>query len=144
MASEIEIRLRLVARFPGLSQAPFDLTSDADPYYNCIAWAAGVDNEFWWPGRFWPKTAAKKVTRSAFLKAFRTKGYKVCDGPEPEVGFEKVALYEKDGKPTHAARQLPDGRWTSKLGQAQDIAHSLEGLNGVEYGEPIVFLKRAI
>ena len=30
-----------------------------------------------------------------------------------EPGFEKIALYaDNSGKPTHAARQLDNGRWT--------------------------------
>jgi hypothetical protein len=104
-----------------------------------------VDNEFWWPDQAcWPARAGKKVTRKSFVAAFATKGYAVCDGPEPEPGYEKIALYEKAGVPTHAARQLPDGRWTSKLGSAHDIAHSLDALTGTVYGAPAMFLRRAV
>lgn len=145
MASEIAIRLWLVQKFPELAKSPFDITSQPDPFYNCIAWAAGVDDEFWWPGsKHWPVKPGMAANRTSFTQAFSTKGYVVCDGPEPEEGFEKIALYEKDGKPQHAARQLPDGRWTSKLGPSHDITHSLDGLNGDEYGEPVLFLKRPI
>ncbi len=44
--------------------------------------------------------------------------------------FEKIAIYvDTDGVPTHAARQLPDGSWTSKLGDWEDIQHqTLEAL----------------
>jgi hypothetical protein len=145
MASEIEVRQRLVKIFPGLSQSPFELTSEPTPSYNCIAWAAGVNDQFWWPGAtMWPKNAKKKVTREAFVQAFATRGFAPCEHPDPEEGFEKIALYERDGEPTHAARQLPDGRWSSKLGQAHDIAHSIEALNGDQYGEPVLYLKRPI
>ena len=38
--------------------------------------------------------------------------------------MEKVALYADDqGNWTHAALQLPDGWWTSKLGPDEDILH---------------------
>ena len=55
-----------------------------------------------------------------------------CESGDLEVGFEKVAIYaQADGAPTHAARQLPDGTWTSKLGQEVDIGHTdLQGVSG--------------
>lgn len=60
-----------------------------------------------------------------------------------EQGYEKVALYvDHDGKPTHAARQLPTGRWTSKLGKIEDIEHELEGIAGSVYGSVAKILKR--
>ena len=47
------------------------------------------------------------------------------------------------GAPTHAAWQRPDGRWTSKLGDNEDIIHDkLDGLAGPKYGTVTVFLKR--
>ena len=53
-----------------------------------------------------------------------------------ESGFEKVALYGSGFMYTHAARQLPDGRWTSKLGQKEDITHNTpDDVAGGVYGE---------
>lgn len=52
------------------------------------------------------------------------------------------------GEPTHAARQLPSGAWTSKLGEWEDIEHdTLEALEGSEgrgeaYGRVALILKR--
>ena len=61
--------------------------------------------------------------------------------------LEKIALYA-DGAtqaPKHAAHQLPDGRWESKLGGGIDIQHdSLAELAGPIYGEVVCFLKRPI
>lgn len=143
MAAEIATRLRLIQIFPGLAQAPFELTSPETLQYNCIAWAAGIDTEYWWPGsRHWPITS-KATTRKSFVNAFSTLGYVECENPDLEDDFEKIVLYELDGSPTHAARQTEDGRWTSKLGGLQDISHSLEALNGDKYGAPVAFLKRA-
>lgn len=135
--------MAVVAKFPALKQSPFELTSPETNVYNCIAWAAGDDQNFWWPTAHWPKGVSRKVTRTSFVKAFAKLGYCVCNSSEPEDGFEKVALYEdSNGEPTHAARLLPNGKWTSKLGPFVDISHSLEGLIGVEYGSPAVFMKR--
>ncbi len=49
-----------------------------------------------------------------------------------------------DGELTRAARQLPNGKWTSKLGRWQDIEHELDGLVGEMYGTVKQILKRAI
>ena len=148
VAAELAVRAFLVGKFPGLAQTPFEVTSDPTPIYNCIAWAAGDQQSFWWPGHgsgyFWPPSVPRAVTRDAFIRAFGRLRYRVCLSPDLEDGDEKVALYEFGGEPTHAARLMPDGRWSSKLGQSHDIAHSLDALNGDEYGAPVIFLRRPI
>ena len=55
--------------------------------------------------------------------------------------LKKIAIFgmkESDGSvsPTHAARQLESGEWTSKLGKDfEDIPHTtLDALNGPVYG----------
>jgi hypothetical protein len=139
---------RLEAAFPGLRTTPFQITSPADPGYNCIAWAAGDTSGWWWPlpsdrRTFWPAGAPREVSISAFVAALLTLGYTVCSDESVETGFEKTALFAvADGAPTHAARQLPTGRWTSKLGQSEDIEHDLRALEGQVYGAVTVILKR--
>jgi hypothetical protein len=81
-------------------------------------------------------------TVDAFAAAFRTVGFELCENGKPEPGIEKIAIYALSGKPKHAARQLEDGSWTSKCGRGEDISHTLDGLEGAEYGEPIAFLSR--
>lgn len=72
-------------------------------------------------------------------------GYVPCDTPDTEPGMEKVALFaDEDGVPTHAARKLPGGRWTSKLGRLEDIEHALDGVAGEEYGVARRVMKRPI
>jgi hypothetical protein len=44
--------------------------------------------------------------------------------------------------PKHAARQLPNGRWTSKLGVSEDIEHALHDLTGLIYGSVALVFKR--
>jgi hypothetical protein len=46
----------------------------------------------------------------AFVEVFRTLGYLPCEDGQFEPDHEKIALYAHQGVPTHAARQLPDGR----------------------------------
>jgi hypothetical protein len=63
-----------------------------------------------------------------------------------EKGFEKVAIYVKGNQnPTHAARQLDSGIWTSKIGNEEDIEHSSPAvLEGLEYGAVAVVMKKSI
>lgn len=132
--------------FPRLQLTGYTITSPADRRYNCIAWAAGDQTRWWWPDAsecgHWPDGVAREWTTSAFIAAFATLGYAPCSSSELEQGVEKIALYVSNGRPTHAARQLPDGTWTSKCGRAEDIRHALGGLSGEVYGEPTVFLSR--
>lgn len=85
----------------------------------------------------------------AFHAAFRTLGYALCDDGALEAGYEKIALYAKQAgatlKPTHAARQLGDGQWTSKVGDFEDIKHvTLESLHGPQYGEVVQYMRRRL
>jgi hypothetical protein len=80
----------------------------------------------------------------AFVRAFVSLGFEPCSTGELEAGFEKVAIYAREGKPTHAARQIADGRWTSKLGKEVDITHTLVGIEGPAYGQVVAYLRRPL
>ncbi|HTU91632.1 MAG TPA: hypothetical protein VMF69_16230 [Gemmataceae bacterium] len=140
---------RLEALFPRLRGTAYRITSSASDVYNCIAWAAGDTEHWWWPGdparTYWPLGAPRLETLAAFRDAFAILGYVVCEQADLEQGFEKIALFaDSDGTPTHAARQLGDGTWTSKLGMSEDIQHALENLVGTVYGSIAQILKRAL
>jgi hypothetical protein len=143
-----DLLTQLSRPFPRLVEEGFSETSPATSRYNCLAWAAGRTDQWWWPDRFgayyWPEAAPREETTESFVRAFETLGYARCLDGGVEAGHEKVALYVRDGKPTHAARQLPDGTWTSKLGRQIDIRHTLNALNGPAYGQIVVFLKRPL
>jgi len=134
--------------FPGLKGTEHAKTSEPTARYNCIAWAADDKFNFWWPkpkalGYYWPKGAPRVRTLEAFAKAFAIRRYEVCADGGHETGFERIAIYAgSDGVPTHAARQLPSGRWTSKLGNLDDIEHELRALDGDTYGQPVLFMRR--
>src|SRR5436190_15245440 len=110
----------LLEFFPGLKTTAFRITSAADERYNCIAWAVGKTREWWWPLGdesiiTWPSGAARELTMDGFSKAFRVIGFEPAIDDLFELGFEKIALFaDADGSPSHAARQLPSGLWTSK------------------------------
>jgi hypothetical protein len=134
--------------FPLLSSGTYKITSPVDLGYNCIAWAAEDIVHKWWPDRlnlgFWPNGVPRAETLDAFEQAYATHGYKRCLNGAPVPGFQKIVVYvSADGKPTHAARQLPDGTWTSKLGDCEDIMHvSPDGVSGDLYGSPALFMMR--
>ena len=87
--------------------------------------------------------APRTETIAALQQAFASLGYEVCAGEELETGFAKIALFaDGEGFPRHAARQLPSGRWTSKLGELEDIEHALNDLAGTEYGSVVRIMKR--
>lgn len=134
--------------FPILKSSGYTVTSPATIEYNCIAWAAGDNEAWWWPDPFdqyfWPSGIPRVVTIDAFVKAFEFLGYTVCPDANYEQGYEKVAIYAKqDGIPTHAARQINSEKWTSKIGGLEDIEHDINSLSGPIYGDPIIYMKRS-
>jgi hypothetical protein len=133
-------------QFPHLRIDRYSVTSPETPDYNCIAWAVHDTERWWWPSpySYWPDQAPEEATLEAFVRAFQILGFEPCDDDALEEGIEKVAIYtDSQGVPTHGARQLPNGRWTSKLGELQDIEHtSPHDLEGDVYGMVGAILSR--
>ena len=130
---------------PRLTPDNYRLTSAASWEYNCIAWAVGVTDTWWWPipGRYWPAEAPREETMSAFLTAFAICHFHPCAVADVEPDFDKIALYALDDRPTHASRQLLSGWWTSKLGPSVDIEHTDPTvLAGGVYGAVVAILSR--
>lgn len=128
--------------FPGARSLV--ITSPRDVRYNCIAHALGISDAVWWPMGFgdlrwlpgWPRALTVDNFEGVFV------GFERCADGTHEPGFEKIAIYAKSKVPTHAARQLESGRWTSRLGPDEDVEHDLADLNGRRYGQSVVFLRR--
>jgi len=126
-------------------------TSEPDLSYNCFGWAAKnvlgsercmapVPNDY-----FWPLGVERSRTLASFVEAFRSLGFEVCPSSDFEEGVEKIVIYASGEYAEHAARQKPCGKWTSKLGLEEDIEHDTpEVLSGGRWGNPAVFMKRAI
>lgn len=138
----------LRALFPGLRTTPFVVRCDADPACNCIAWAANDTGVKWWPvgdgpGIFWPPGVPCEESLEAFAAAFATLGYAAGGDDFLEPGVQKIALFTNAfGVPTHAARQLESGQWSSKIGELEAIEHQLRALEGDIYGTVALILKR--
>lgn len=133
------------ASFPHLGDhevlSPSTGSNDKPGAYNCIAHSLRVYDRWVWPG----------TTVEEFDRLFYSHGFK-------RIGLldyafkgetEKVVLYAKfhgDGRIecTHAAKQLADGTWTSKLGSGPLIRHSSpDALAGPSYGQPAAVYVRA-
>jgi hypothetical protein len=93
--------------------------------YNCFAFAVGDETQRWEPyGYHWPKGAKKGYALDCLVEACRTEGFELCADGSLLEDREKIAIYTNDQSGfVHAARQEPDGRWKSKLGDEEDIVH---------------------
>ncbi len=129
-----------------LNEGNHEVTSPRDAGYNCIAHAIG-STETWWapggyPGSDWPAEIDQSDSVEAWRQFFALHGFEPCDSADPEQRVEKVAVYAAAGEGTHAARQLPNGRWSSKLGALQDIEHDLSALEDSRYGSVALVMSR--
>ena len=133
-------------KFPNL--ADWQETSSATRIYNCYAFAVGEDFSSLGPAPpniyYWPANVKRSYELDSFVRAFSTEGFASCSDGSLVDGIEKLAMYvDRQGEVLHAARQLSDGRWTSKIGEDEDIVHALlDQLAGDEYGQPTHFMQR--
>jgi hypothetical protein len=125
--------------------------SDPTDFYNCVAWAVSRNDQVIWPDEDelmrWPPTLPRTETVDVLAQFFVLAGFERCPTSDLERGFEKVAIYEKDGIATHAARQCVvgqhAGQWTSKLGPQVDIRHrTAEVITGKTYGRMALVMRR--
>ena len=136
----------LAKAFPRLSGESFEIVAQPSIQYNCIAYAAG-DTDKWWDhteDNYWPVSATRSDRIESLKEVFGRLGFEQCQDGRIENGFQKVSLYERQGAWTHAALQMPDGSWRSKMGRGPVIEHlSPESLSGGEYGEATVYMRRS-
>ena len=135
----------LIEWFPNLSSENFEFVGACTDRYNCIAYAAGDTTKWWWPNGidYWPPWATRDNRMESLKEAFAGLGYEQCDDSNVEEGYQKVALYGFQGRFEHAAVQMSNGRWCSKMGQGPIIEHSSpESLSGGPYGDAAAYMRR--
>jgi len=137
---------QLISAFPQLASEGYEIVGDPTEQYNCIAYAAG-DTSRWWEhseNHHWPGYASRSNSMESLKQVFLGLGFQPCNDSRMEDGYQKVALYEQEGAWTHAAVQMPNGRWRSKMGRGPVIEHqSPQSLSGGIYGEPSTCMRRA-
>lgn len=138
--------------FPHLrTSVTFHPTSRATPYelrdprpYNCVAHALERRDGCYWPqdDAKWFDGIARDGSLDAIIEAFERHGYTLCSDERRVRGMQKIAIYMGPDGPTHVARQLASGKWSSKIGVNIDARHQLIDLEGPLYGRASVFLSR--
>lgn len=146
---------RLERLFPNLASTGYQVTSCRADEPNCIGWALN-DGHCWDPLGLaqgthfyhWLDDLPANFLVETITELFYRHGFTNCPDGALEPGVEKVAIYFDRHKQevSHAARQLPNGHWTSKLGRGRDIEHNtldaLEGEQGDSYGVVVKFMRR--
>lgn len=133
--------------FPRLKVTAATFTSARTTAYNCFAFAAGEFQRQWEPTLFdayWPAGLEGDASLEACTRVFATIGYEPCGlDATLEEGVEKIAFYVVRGAVQHAARQMPSGRWRSKIAGFEDIEHETpHDLEGNLYGPVELILRR--
>lgn len=133
--------------FPNTINEPFIITSPETTHYNCIAWAFEDDSRWYWPDPFgmayWPENIPRTIETNSFIELYKLIRYSLCENGELEIGIQKIAIFtDNNSFPTHAARQLLNGFWTSKLGEGNDVQHTLFSISNGFYGNATVFMSR--
>lgn len=130
--------------FPHLTPLNHRVTSPASPDYNCVAWVVDDSDHWWQPGEYWPiQVPLTAASVSDLITAFEPLGFVRCADDALETDFIKVAVFASGIYFTHVARQLPNAKWTSKLGHEEDIEHdSPDDLTDGVYGQVVCYMRR--
>lgn len=135
--------------FPNLGSHNYRITSPFTWDYNCIAWAIGESDTFYSSGfgYYWPRRLPTNMHDFKTIVAFfATMGFQPVEYSDTSLkaDMEKVALYAASGgRWRHVALQRANGKWTSKLGEHEDIEHdTAEALLGGEYESIVAVLAR--
>ncbi len=137
--------------FPDLTPDAFFDTSKDSEEYNCVGWVLGDMTHWWDPSQLkgyyrWPPDLPRNLLLETYVALFEKQGFEVCADGVHEDGYLKIGLYAShQGRFKHVTVQLPNGRWSSKLGSWEDISHiNPEVLEGPSYGTVSQYMRRAL
>jgi hypothetical protein len=133
--------------FPRLNEE-YEVLAPASASYNCIGWSLGTTSSW-----VWPTEGGQPVYLHHFDSLYASHGFRrVARLSFKRVpGMEKIVLYgvrrsDGSGQPTHAAVQMSDGSWSSKLGSLPLIRHlHPNDVAGPSYGAPwVMYVRRRL
>lgn len=78
------------------------------------------------------------------IDAFLAVGFEQTDNGLFENGYDKVALFQKDGEWTHASRIESDNVEYSKFGGSFDGLHSYNIFSDSIYGNEYAYMRRPV
>ena len=140
------LKARVNSEFPQLAGEGYEIVGSPTDRYNCIAYAAG-DASRWWDhneNHHWPGYVSRSNSMESLKQVFLRLEFQPCNDSRMEGGYQKAALYEREGAWEHTAVQMPNGRWRSKMGRGPVIEHqSPQFLSSYIYGEPTTYMRRA-
>jgi hypothetical protein len=148
--------IHLELRYSSLKDRYYRKTSERSKSYNCVAYVANDFDRPWWPvpyqaPYYWPiENEEEDESLAEFIAAFNFLGYECCERGSLENEYQKIAIFvDEEGLPAHMAKQLPNGKWSSKCGDLEDIEHDLEALVGEDskregYGTIACFMKKKL
>src|ERR1035437_2064766 len=129
--------------FPNLIQGKnFEFTSGQTDEYNCVAWATELTAD--WVQFIYDEIGNYDNNVQKYIKYFTELGFIKTENSQFVKDVQKIAIYANENKDfVHVARQLNNGKWTSKLGEWEDIEHTtLEVLAGDSYGNPYIIMEK--
>jgi hypothetical protein len=114
--------------------------------YNCIAWVLGMSDRWIDPlppyGTYWPAELPRDYGISTFRALFTLFGFVACANVDFEEGWEKIAIWIDDADEfAHVAKVIGPGLFSSKIGEYEDVTHSLEGMGESCYGSIGLWMK---
>jgi hypothetical protein len=117
----VETDLEII--FPALRSQPYQITSPINLRYNCVAFAAGDIQRWWWPDEAgedaWPETVARAETVECFRDAFATLGYAVCANDVHEPGYERLRCLRSQTFQNTPPANSPAGAGPANSGQGK-------------------------
>ena len=122
----------------------FIKVNSQDDNFNCIGYALSI-NEFvsYHISRYWIDSVPRNASIINLVKIFEHFGFERCNSLV-ETGYKKIVIYGNHGISKHAAIQLDNIWYESKMGSYEICKHTLEAIEGALYGYPKVWMRKKL
>ena len=142
----MDIKEEIESWFPNIIGKSYKMPQVDERDYNCIAFTLDIYKWTWPSQKSWPKDIPRNPRLKSFELFYNKHGYVDYNmNHSYEKGFDKIAIYTKEGVVTHACKQFVNS-WRSKCGRFI-IEHQLDWLCGNTpdaYGDVSLIMKKKI